>query len=133
MLPEGGGLVPPLFSQEGSNQMDNTFHGGRVKIANSIIEKVVREAAMEVAGVADVGPGYDFVPYDRFTTTESNKGIKLATRDGQIRTDVRLAVSHAEDITKVAESVQLKVVEKLQAITGLRVVEVNIYVEGLNG
>ena len=47
--------MPPLFSRR-ENDMDNTFTGGRVKIANTIIEKVVREAAMEVTGVAELLP-----------------------------------------------------------------------------
>lgn len=113
--------------------MDNTFTGGRVKIANSIIEKVVREVAMEEADVAEVLAGHDFVSYDKFTTTESYKGVKLAAKDGQVRADLRLIVHNTEDITRVAESVQKKVAEKLDIITGLRVVEVNVFIEGIKG
>lgn len=113
--------------------MDNTFTGGRVKIANHIIEKIIREACMEVPGVAEVLSGQDFVSYDKFTTTDSSKGVKLATRDGQVRIDLRLEVLGAEDLTKVAEEVQHNVSEKLAVITGLKVIEVNVTIEGLKG
>ncbi|MDI9501779.1 MAG: Asp23/Gls24 family envelope stress response protein [Tissierellia bacterium] len=113
--------------------MDNTFTGGRVKIANTIIEKVVREAAMEVTGVAELLPGHDFVSYDKFTTTDTMKGVKIATKDGQVRIDLRLIAHNAEDLTKIAESAQRNITEKLHVITGLRAVEVNVFIEGLKG
>lgn len=113
--------------------MDKGFTGGRVKIANNIIEKVVREAALEVAGVAEVLNGHDFVSYEKFTTTESHKGVKLATKEGQVRSDVRMIAHNAEDLTRVAEAVQQNVADKLEVVTGLHVVEVNVYIEGLKG
>ncbi len=111
--------------------MNEGFTGGRVKIANEILAKVTREASMEITGVADVLAGYDFVAYDKFSTTDSAKGVKIATKDGQVRIDVRLIAAHPDELSEIGEKVQRNIVEKMEVITGLTVVEVNVSIESI--
>ncbi len=111
--------------------MNQGFSGGRVKIANDILAKITREASLEVKGVAEVVTGHDFVSYEKFATTDSAKGIKIAAKDGQLRIDIRIITTGAEDLAKTAEGVQQNVAEKLEVITGLRVVEVNVFIEAI--
>lgn len=113
--------------------MNNTFQGGRVKIANDILAKVTREAALEVVNVKEVLNGADFVNYEKFTTTDSNKGLKIAAKDGLVRIDIRLIAGSNNNIAMTAEEVQKNITEKMEIITGLAVVEVNVFVESILG
>lgn len=112
--------------------MNQGFTGGRVKIANEILAKIAREAAMEINGVSEVLSGYDFVSYEKFATADSVKGIKIATKDGQIRVDIRIELEHAEELAVIAEKVQHNIAEKLEVITGLHAAEVNVFVESIS-
>lgn len=113
--------------------MNTNFNGGRVKIANDILAKITREAALEVPNVNEVSNGTDFVPYEKFTTSDSNKGLKIAVKEGLIRIDVRLTVGLLENIGLTAEKVQKNITEKIEIITGLTVIEVNVLVEAVIG
>ena len=109
----------------------NHFTGGRVKIANDILIKITREAALEVNGVHEVVNGQDFVSYDKFATSDTSKGVKIGSKDGQLRIDVRVVAETSHDLAALGEKIQQNIVDKMQVITGLTVVEVNVYIESV--
>lgn len=111
--------------------MSNQFRGGSVKISNDILEKITREATLEIEGVHSVGAGHDFVSFEKFTTVESHKGLKIAVGQGKLRIEVRVVLEAVESIPSVCEAVQRNVVEKIRVMTGLEVVEINVHVESV--
>ena len=61
-----------------------------------------------------------------------SKGIKVDTKDGEVKIDIFLIVSYGVKIPDVAREVQENVKKSIEAMAGLNVTQVNIHVQGIN-
>jgi uncharacterized alkaline shock family protein YloU len=108
---------------------------GRTTIAESVVAKIASLAAQEVAGVDSLGgaiSGAIAGVVGRVRGSEhktAGVGVEVGTRQAAV--DLTMKVRYPFPIHEVADSVRQNVTERIEAMTGLEVVEVNIAVTDL--
>ena len=60
------------------------------------------------------------------------KGIKVVVTDKDAKIDVNIIVEYGVRIPEIAFEIQTKVKKAVEAMTGLKVAEVNVHVQGVN-
>ena len=61
-----------------------------------------------------------------------SKGIKIDVQDGVAKIDVNIIVEYGVRIPDVAFEIQNRVKKAVESMTGLKVSEVNVHVQGVN-
>lgn len=105
---------------------------GAVKIASEVVTVIASMAAMEVKGVAGMSGGFTDDIVEKFGVKSSNKGIKVQVGETETSIDLFLNVEYGVKIPDVAWEVQQSVKKAVETMTGLRVIEVNIHIQGIN-
>jgi len=113
-----------------SGHRDRPTDLGVVRINNDAIITIASTAAMEVRGVRQMGGGL------RKTILEiihrrSFGGVRVYTKEGEVRLVVSIIVDYGIDIPRVADEVQDSVKHAVEKMTGLVIGEVDVVVEGV--
>jgi uncharacterized alkaline shock family protein YloU len=116
---------------------------GKTLISDGVVAKVAGFAAREIPGVHSMGAGLarrmgqlrSLVPG---SADASRQGVSVEVGEREAAVDLDLVTYYGQSIADVSEAVRRNVIDRVQAMTGLRVVEVNInvddvYVEGEPG
>lgn len=104
---------------------------GIVRISNDAISTIASVAAMEVRGVAKMGGGIPRAILDGMLKKFSSRGVKIESRDGEVKLTVSIIVEYGIDIPRVADEVQENVKRAIEKMAGLVPSEVDIVVEGV--
>ncbi len=109
---------------------------GRTLIANGVVSKIAALAAREVDGVHDLvstSLGQTVAGLARAVTRQSSRdmGVSVEVGEREAAVDVRLTAEYGVNIPGVAEAVRRNVVNRVEAMTGLVVKEVNVSVVDL--
>jgi uncharacterized alkaline shock family protein YloU len=104
---------------------------GRTTIADVVVSKIAGIAAREVPGVHDlVGQGMGAAVSgiaQRVTRTDTRStGVNVEVGEREAAVDFRLTVEYGVSIPQLVRDVRNNVTDRLQAMTGLRVKEINI-------
>ena len=115
--------------------MDNTnMHNniGSVRIADEVVEVIAGMAASEVEGVAEMSGGFVGDIANMLTRGKNvSKGIKVEVGEKEASVDLFLAVEYGVSIPEVAQKVQEAVKEAIEGMTGLKVLEINVHIQGI--
>jgi uncharacterized alkaline shock family protein YloU len=123
--------APPSGS---SVEQTGTEHG-RTTIAESVVAKIASLAAQEVSGVESLGgaiSGAIAGVVGRVRGSEhktAGVGVEVGTKQAAV--DMTMRVRYPFPIHEVADAVRQNVIERIESMTGLEVVEVNIAVTDL--
>lgn len=124
-MQEAGGL-----RRTGTGALDSGR--GITTIQDSVVAKIAGIAAREVAGVADLGGAAASAiggVMGRLRGSEhSTAGVGVEVGERQAAVDIALQVHYPARLHEVANSVRENVVNRLETMTGLEVVEVNVAV-----
>ncbi|WP_433429954.1 Asp23/Gls24 family envelope stress response protein [Nonomuraea sp. CA-141351] len=107
---------------------------GRIKVADEVVEKVAALAALEVAGVADLGGdlarAFESVR-DRIGigSRRANQGVSAQIQDRQVAVSVTIVVEYGHVVLEVASEVKTNVARNVSHMLGMRVAEVNVTVD----
>lgn len=111
---------------------------GTTTIADNVVAKIAALAAREVSGVAELGgavSGAISGVMGRITGSSSNEpktgGVSVEVGETQAAVDLTLKAQYPASIHEVADAVRQNVMDRIQSMTGLEVVEVNINVVDL--
>lgn len=128
-----GETRPAQRSGSGISQLQTDQ--GTTSIADSVVAKIARLAAQEVEGVAELGgplSGAIASVVSRIKGDEhQTSGVGVEVGSQQAAVDLTAKVQYPASIPEVAESVRQNVIERIQTMTGLEVVEVNVAVTDL--
>jgi uncharacterized alkaline shock family protein YloU len=103
---------------------------GELTIADRVVERVAEAAVAEAHNAAGAAPSVLGRPL--WAATEGTRARVSAVVDGGVVTaTVRLSVRWPEPVLEVTRRVRARVVDRVEAVTGLRVAEVDIEVTGL--
>lgn len=110
---------------------------GVTKIADVVVAKIAAIATREIPGVQDMGRGLSRafgamrsrIPGG--TTQASTQGVAVEVGERQAAVDIDIVVYYGQSIVEVTEAVRANVIGRLEGMTGLEVVEVNIAVDDL--
>lgn len=106
---------------------------GVIKINHNVIASIVRLAAVQVTGVANVGGGLVDGISEIFAKRESDhRGVRVAENDNDTYSiEVRLVVAYGAEIGRTAYDVQVAVRKQIIAMTGKDVAKVDVIIEGV--
>ena len=122
--------------EENEEVMENngevTLENTNIKIADDVIAVIAGAAASEVSGVASMAGGFAGGISEVFSGKKNfAKGIKVETGDKETKIDVNIIVEYGVRIPDVAYEIQTRVKKAVEGMTGLKVSEVNVHIQGV--
>ena len=120
----GGGTVAQLETERGTTSIDD-----------AVVAKIAAIAAREIDGVAELGGALSSAlgnvvgrirGQDHAT---AGVGVEVGTRQAAV--DMTCKVLYPASIHEVAESLRQNVIDRIESMTGLEVVEVNVAITDL--
>ncbi|HLR34350.1 MAG TPA: Asp23/Gls24 family envelope stress response protein [Tissierellales bacterium] len=105
---------------------------GSIKIANEVVAIIAGLAATEVDGVAGMSGGITGGITEMLGMKNLSKGVKVEVGEKESAIDIYVVVEYGSNITEVATLVQENVKETVETMTGLKVIEANVHVQGVN-
>jgi len=123
MTPENENLSVHEEAQENA--------GGTITYANEVIAIIAGIAANEVEGIAGMctsGGFSDIIGKNRNVT----RGVKVEVGTEEVSVDLYTVIEYGQPIQKVASEVQENVRKSIEAMTSLKVVRVDVHVQGVS-
>ena len=105
---------------------------GSVKISDEVVGVIAGIAATEVDGVVGLSGGIAGGIAQLLGKKSLAKGIKVQTGAKETGIDIHLIVGYGVRIPDIAQEVQEKVKIGVESMTGLKVVEVNVHIQGVS-
>ena len=104
-----------------------------IKIADDVVAVIAGMAVSEIPGVANMAGGFAGGISEVLSGKKNfAKGIKVDVGEKETKIDVNIIVEYGTRIPDVAYEIQTKVKKAVETMTGLKVVEVNVHVQGVN-
>ena len=115
------------------NEGEVTLENSNIKIADDVIAVIAGAAASEVPGVASMAGGFAGGISEVFSGKKNfAKGIRVEAGEKETRIDVNIIVEYGVRIPDVAFEIQNRVKKAVEGMTGLKVLDVNVHVQGVN-
>lgn len=105
---------------------------GDVKIASDVVNVIATMAATEVEGIAGMSGGLTGELAEKFGVKSTSKGIKVLIGENDTVIDLYLIVNYGVRVPDVAWEVQQNVRKSVETMTGLKVSQVNIHIQGIH-
>ena len=105
--------------------------GGSITYANEVIAIISGIAANEIEGIAGMvtsGGFGDIIGKNRNIT----RGVKVEVGTEEVSVDLYTIIEYGQPIQRVATQVQENVRKSIEAMTGLKVVRVDVHVQGVS-
>jgi uncharacterized alkaline shock family protein YloU len=119
-----------------------TTEQGQTRIADGVVAKIAGMAAREIPGVHSMGRGLArrmgqlraLVP-GQSETSMVTQGVSVEVGEREAAIDLDIVTWYGQSIVEITDAVRRNVLDRVEGMTGLKVVEVNInvddiYVEG---
>ena len=103
-----------------------------IKIAEDVVAKIAGIAASEVKGVFSMNGGIASGISEMFGKKSFSRGVKAQVTEKDTILDLYIIVEYGSRIPDIAWEIQNKVKTAVENMTGLKVLEVNIHVQGVN-
>ena len=100
---------------------------GSIRVADEVVSVIAGLAAMDVDGVAGMSGGIA----EMLGRRNFSKGVKVEVGEQEAAVDLSIVVTYGVDIRHVATDVQKNVRRAIESMTGLKVVETNVQVQGV--
>ena len=109
---------------------------GKTVVHNQVVAKIAGLAVQEIEGVQRLvpyGPGQTVSSFAKTITRSSmhELGVNVEVGQKEAAVDVRIITTYGASIPAVADGIRRNVTDRIQQMTGLKVVEVNIDVVDL--
>lgn len=123
--------------EENNEQLENVEEisvegNDTIKIANDAVATYAGIAVSEVPGVYGMAGGFAGITEALSGRKNLAKGIKVEVTDKNARIDVNIIVEYGARIPEVAFEIQTRVKKSVESMTGLKVLEVNVHVQGVH-
>jgi len=105
---------------------------GAIRIADEVVSIIAGLAATEVEGVASMSGGIAGGIAEALGRKNLSKGVKVEVGEEETSVDLYLIVTYGSRIPDVAWGVQENVKQAIENMTGLKVVKINVHVQGVN-
>lgn len=103
-----------------------------IKISNDVVAVIAGVAVSEVPGVASMSGGFAGGITEVLSGKKNlSKGIKVDADEKEVKIDVNIIVEYGSRIPDVAFEIQNRVKKSVENMTGLKVAEVNVHVQGV--
>lgn len=120
-----------IVEEKDIEEVENGTEG--IKISSDVIAVIAGVAVSEVKGVYGMSGGFAGGISEVLKGKKNlAKGIKVDATDEKAKIDVNIIVEYGARIPDVAFEIQNKVKKSVESMTGLKVEEVNVHVQGVN-
>ena len=120
-----------IVEEKDIEEVENGTEG--IKISSDVIAVIAGVAVSEVPGVFGMAGGFAGGITELLKGKKNlAKGIKVDTTDNKAKIDVNIIVDYGARIPDVAFEIQNRVKTAVENMTGLKVEEVNVHVQGVN-
>ena len=120
-----------IVEEKDIEEVENGTEG--IKISSDVIAVIAGVAVSEVPGVFGMAGGFAGGITEVLKGKKNlAKGIKVDTTDNKAKIDVNIIVDYGARIPDVAFEIQKRVKTAVENMTGLKVEEVNVHVQGVN-
>lgn len=104
-----------------------------IKIADDVVAVIAGVAVAEVPGVAGMAGGFAGGITEVLSGKKNlAKGIKVEVGQKETKIDVNIIVEYGTRIPDIAFAIQNRVKKAVESMTGLKVVAVNVHVQGVS-
>ena len=104
-----------------------------IQIADDVVAVIAGVAVSEVPGVAGMSGGFAGGITEVLSGKKNlAKGIKVVIEEDKVKIDVNIIVEYGARIPDVAFEIQNRVKKAVESMTGLKVIEVNVHVQGVS-
>ena len=104
---------------------------GNIRIADDVVKTIAAKVAVDVEGVYKLAGGVVDEVSKMLGKKRPTNGVKVEVGEVECSIEVYLVIKYGYKIPEVAEEVQKAVLEEVSNLTGLKVVEVNVYVQNV--
>ena len=111
-------------------QEEETF--GTVKIADDVVAMIAALAATEVDGVAAMNGNVAKELLSKVGVKGLARGVKVEITSQKVKVTLAVIMEYGFNIPATCQSVQNKVKNAIENMTGLEVTDVNIRIAGIN-
>lgn len=126
---ENNGLV----SSNAEEIVVNTTDNNKIRIADEVVAVIAGKAVSEVQGVYEMSGGFAGGIGEVLSGKKNlAKGVKVIVTEKDAKIDVNIIVEYGVRIPEIAFEIQTKVKKAVETMTGLKVTEVNVHVQGVN-
>lgn len=120
-------------NQEVQNEENIINEAEGIKISNDVVAVIAGVAVSEVPGVYGMSGGFAGGISEVLKGKKNlAKGIKVEATEKSAKIDVNIIVEYGSRIPDVAYEIQNRVKKAVENMTGLKVTEVNVNVQGVN-
>lgn len=109
----------------------NVDSEGNVCISDDVIATIASIATKTVEGVFEMSGSITGGFVELFGKKNPSKGVKVSISEDDVSIDIFVVVKFGIKIPEVADEIQVKVKNEVEAMTGLNVVAVNVNVDGI--
>ena len=114
-------------------ETETTEENEGIQISNDVIAVIAGVAVSEVQGVSSMAGGFAGGISEVFSGKKNlAKGIKVDKEENKVKIDVNIIVEYDTRIPDIAFEIQNRVKTSVENMTGLKVEEVNVHVQGVN-
>ncbi|MDF9407326.1 MAG: Alkaline shock protein 23 [Pelotomaculum sp. PtaB.Bin013] len=105
---------------------------GTIKISEDVVKIIAGLAATEVEGVSGMSGGLAGGIAEKLGHKNMSKGVKAEVGEKEATIDIHVIVEYGCRIQEVAYQIQTKVRNAVESMTGLKVLSVNVNVQGVS-
>lgn len=105
--------------------------GGRIIFADEVVATIAALAAGDVQGVAALSGGVVEGLTEKLGKKNLTKGVKVEVGTEEAAVDINVNITYGFRIREVCENIQKAVKTAIETMTGLRVVEINVFVQSV--
>lgn len=111
----------------------NSEDNNKIRIADEVVAVIAGKAVSEIHGVSEMSGGFAGGIGEVLSGKKNlAKGIKVIVTEKDAKIDVNIIVEYGVRIPEIAFEIQTKVKKAVETMTGLKVTEVNVHVQGVN-
>ena len=122
-----------MTNVEANEIVVNTGDNNKIRIADEVVAVIAGKAVSEIQGVYEMSGGFAGGIGEVLSGKKNlAKGIKVIVTEKDAKIDVNIIVEHGVRIPEIAFEIQTKVKKAVETMTGLKVTEVNVHVQGVN-
>ena len=114
-------------------ETETTEENEGIQISNDVIAVIAGVAVSEVQGVSSMAGGFAGGISEVLSGKKNlAKGMKVDKEENKVKIDVNIIVEYGTRIPDIAFEIQNRVKTSVENMTGIKVEEVNVHVQGVN-
>jgi len=120
------------MDENGNHVIIDKDSTGTIKISEDVVKIIAGLAATEIEGVAGMSGGLAGGIAEKLGRKNMTKGVKADVGEKEATIDIHVIVEYGTRIQEVAYQIQSKVKNAVESMTGLKVLAVNVNVQGVS-